>query len=408
MEHVFEQSGNTFCVSFPKVGAFISVARIKELSSGDYRGWVELYAGDVKLHGSVVNLCLASARQTLQRSLNGKAGELPWGDMLDTACNEVIARLQAGSPMVTISSDAPVAPEQFLIKPFLPMHEPTILFGRGGSCKSYVGLLLGIAAQLAWRNNPLGWTTPLKPVRVLVLDWETSRDVVHRRVKRLVKGMSLPAVNIDYRECRGSLATEVDAVAGLVLQHKIGLVIVDSAGRAVGDDLNAPGPVNAFYAALRQLDVTSLIVHHCAKNELTREKTPFGSQYFEANARSAWFIEREREGSDTDFAVSLTNTKVNDSPKHPVVGLRVHFDNTPGQESTRFEATDLKHTEFADRMPLLEQIEAALLRSSLTPAELAEELGKPTSTISPVLSRHKDRFASLGAGKWGVTANVTK
>lgn len=406
MNHLTNQVGSTFCIEFPAKGAYVNVRRVTETPSGDYRGWVELFNGDVRLHGSALNLCLASARQGVVKSLNGKSGGLPWSDMLDTACNDVVAKLQAGAPVQTIRSSDAVAPEQFLVAPFLPTHEPTIVFGKGGSCKSYVALLLGIAAQLSWKNNPLAWTAPPKPVRTLYLDWETSRDVVHRRVKRLVKGMGLPELDICYRECRGSLSTEVDAVAGLVLKHEIGLVIVDSAGRAVGDDLNAPGPVNGFYSALRQLGATSLIVHHCAKNGFTKEKTPFGSQYFEANARSAWLIEREREGNDTDFALSLANTKVNDSPKHGNLGLRIHFDNTLGQESTRFELADLKQTEFCNRVPLKERMIDLLRHHGRLPvAAMAEELGESPVTIRARANGDKSTFVKVGE-EWALKSNV--
>lgn len=401
MEHRTDQVGNTFCVQFPEKGAYINVRRVVETPNGDFRGWVELYNGDVRLHGSALNLCLANARQAVIRAVNGRSGGLPWADMLDIACHDVVARLQAGNPLETIRSAEAAPPERFLVAPFLPFREPTILFGRGGSCKSYLALLLGLAARIPWKDNHLGISTGPKAVSTLYLDWETSKDVVHRRIRRLVKGMRLPDVDVSYRECRGSLVTEVDAVASLVLKHQIGLVIVDSAGRAVGDDLNAPGPVNTFYGALRQLGTTALIVHHCAKNEFSRERTPFGSQYFEANARSAWFIERQREGNDTDFVVSLSNTKVNDSPKHGALGLRVHFDNTPGQESTRFEVADLNETEFAHRVSLKERMVDLLRHGPLSVAALAEELGESPVTIRARLNGCKDTFTKVGQ-EWGL------
>jgi AAA domain len=387
MQVMVEQVGKTFSVSFPDSGAHIGFSRITDQRNGDYRGWVSLCDGDVLLHSSAINLCTASARQTLVKSLNNS---LPWASMLDTACLEVAKRLMAGSPAEVIRSEDDVQPERHLVEPFLPLGEPTLVYGRGGSCKSYLALPLGVFVQLPWPENPFGWKVGQKSVNVLYCDWETSKDVIHRRLKRLLRGMGLPeALHMTYRQCQGTLVSELEAIERIVMDQKIGFVVIDSAGRACGGDLNAPAPVNEFYTAIRQLGVTVLIVHHTSKDEFMKQKTPFGSSYFENNARSQWHIEREREGNETDFAVSLSHTKVNDSAKHRPLGLRVRFDNTPGQESTAFELCDLQETEFTRKLPLRERIERLLQNGPLQPSEIAGELGEKEDVVRARLSDGK-------------------
>jgi hypothetical protein len=391
MQVIVNQVGKTFDVSFPETGAHIGFSRITEQHNADYRGWVFLYNGDVLLHSSVINLCTASARQSLLKSL-GSSDTLPWTTMLDTACLEVTRRLMRGLPAEEIRSEDNVPPEQHLVDPILPLTEPTLLFGRGGSCKSYLALLLAISVQLPWADNPLGWRPGLKPVNVLYCDWETSRDVIHRRLKRLVRGLGLPEVHVMYRQSRGTLVSELEAIERLVMENKIGFIVLDSAGRACGGDLNAPAPVNEFFNAIKQLGVTALIVHHTSKDEFSKQKTPFGSTYFENNARSQWYIEREREGNETDFVISLSHTKVNDSPKHRPIGLRVRFDNTPGQESTAFELCDLQETEFTGKLPLRERIERLLVQSgAMQPSDIATELVEREDVVRARLNDGKKR-----------------
>jgi len=401
-----EQVGKTFDVSFPDTGAHIGFSRITDLHSGDYRGWVSLCDGDVLLHGSAINLCTASARQSLLKSLNGHSGTLPWSGMLDMACIEVIKRLMAGSPAEVIRSEETVPAEQYLIEPFVPLNEPTLLFGRGGSCKSYLALLFAVFVQLPWPANPFGWKVDSKSTNVLYLDWETSRNVIHRRLKRLLSGMGAPpALHIIYRQCRGTLVSELEAIEKTVMDHQIGFVIIDSAGRGCGGDLNAPAPVNEFYTAARQLGKSPLIIHHSAKDEFRKEKTPFGSTYFENNARSQWYVEREREGNETDFVISLSHTKVNDSAKRRSIGLRVKFDNTPGQETTRFELCDLKQTEFADKLPLKDRLAVLLQDGPLPIDKIAAQLGATEATVRTRLYENQNLFAKRQDKTWELKKN---
>jgi hypothetical protein len=265
--------------------------------------------------------------------------------------------------------------------------------------------LLAVCVGLPWQGNPFGWAVPSRSVSTLILDWETDRNTIHRRLKRLLRGMGLPeAFWLNYRQCRGPLMSELEAVEQAVMEKKVGLVILDSAGRACGGDLKEAGPVNAFYSAISQMGVTSLIIHHLAKDEFTKQKTPFGSAYFENNARSQWHIEKE-QGEETDFALSLSHTKVNDFAKHRAIGLRVKFENTPGSEATAFELCDLKDSEFADRVPLKDQIQASLSESGLlSVSEIASQTGKAEAVIRTILNRNKKLFVRV-EGKWGILSD---
>jgi len=396
-----ERRGGVFSLSWD-MGVHVRVERIRTERNGDFRGQVTFYDGDVLIHQTMMNLSVGKARTEAAKVLATRNNKRQWPGIIEEMCFTVIQRLLRGSPVEEIRAEDDVPPEQHLVEPFLPLKQPSLLYGRGGSCKSYLGLLLAVCVELPWTDNPFGWGVPKKVTNTLILDWETDKNTVHRRLKRLLRGMGLPAgLHLPYRHCHAPLVDEIEAVERILMEKKIEFVIVDSAGKACGGDLIDAGAVNAFYSAISQMGVTCLIIHHLAKDEFTKRKTPFGSAYFENNARSQWHIERE-QGDETDFALSLSHTKVNDSAKHQAIGLRVRFENTPGNEATAFELCDLKETEFADRLPLRQQIEALLLeRGLLSAPDIANQVGKPANMVRAILSRNKGLFTKVDQ-RWGV------
>ena len=395
-----EQLGRVFCCSFDD-GCVVRASRIRELPSGDYRALLEILDGDVLLHSSMANLCTASGRQAVVRSLNGSRDN--WGSILDAACGQVIHRLMLGSPTVEICTELAVSPQRYLLDPFLPLNQPTLLFGKPGSTKSFMALLMVVLVQLPVPDNAFGWKTGQKCTDCLYLDNETSRDTVRRRLQELLRGMGLPPIHIHYKRLIGALSAELESIQQTVMDKDIRLVVLDSAGKGCGGDITQAGPVNDFYTAVNQLGVTSLIIHHQPKDEITKNKSPFGSQYFEANARSVWHIERG-EGSEDDFMVLMRHTKSNDSALHRPMGLKVQFGQTSEGKSVRFGLADLRDSEFASKLPLRGRMIDILKSGPLSVAEIAEQAGETQHTVRTVLNRCKNDFLKV-SGKWGLKAH---
>lgn len=400
MQTRVEQVGRVFCCTFDN-GAVVRASRIRELPSGDYRGLLEVCDGDVLLHSSTVNMSVAGGRQAVVRSLNGSRDD--WGSVIDAACGQVIHRLMRGSPTVEICSEDLVSPQRYLLDPFLPLDQPTMLFGKPGSTKSYLALLMTVMVALPDATSAFGWKTGSKSANSLYVDNETSRDTVHRRLQELVRGMGLPPISIHYKRLYGSLSSELEGIQQTILDEKIGFVVVDSAGKGCGGDIKEAGPVNEFYGALNQLGVTVLVVHHQPKDEFAKQKSPFGSQYFEANARSVWHAERG-EGAENDFTVCLAHTKANDSGLHRPFGLRVRFDLAAKGKSVAFAPCDLKDSEFASKVPLRERMTDVLRAGALPTGEIAEQLGETEHTVRTTLNRWKNAFVKVD-GKWALRAH---
>lgn len=395
-----EQIGRLFCCSFDNC-CVVRVSRIRELPSGDYRGLVEVCDGDVLLHSSVANICVATGRQAIVRSLNGSPHN--WRAMIDAACADIIRRLMRGSPTVEICSEVPVIPQRYLVDPFLPLDQPTLLFGKPGSTKSFLALLMIVLVQLPLPKNDFRWTTSQKCTNCLYLDNETSRDTVHRRLQELLRGMELPPLHIHYKRLTGPLVSELESVQRTILDEKIGFVVLDSAGKGCGGDITQAGPVNDFFTALSQLGVTTLVVHHQPKDELSKNKSPYGSAYFEANARSVWHIERG-EGSEDDFLVMLRHTKSNDSALHRPIGLKVRFGKTAEGKSVQFGLSDLRDSEFAVKLPLRERIVGLLSSCQLSAPDIATQLGEHQDKVRTILNRNERTFVKVN-NLWGLLSS---
>lgn len=399
-----EQVGNLFCATFDD-GSVVRVSHAREQSNGDYRGWVELLEGDVLLQGSAANLCIGRSRESVvPESLGGARGK--WVSAIHAASTEIVARLRRGNPAVEIHAEDQVAPQRYLLDPLLPLDVPTMLYGKPGSTKSFMALLCLVLVQLPYPENAFGWNVPAKCTNVLYLDNETSNTVVHRRLQELLRGMGLPAaLHIQYKHLAGPLAAELEGVQKCIMEHDIGLVILDSAGKACGGDINAAQSVNDFFVALNQLGKTTLVIHHQPKP--TREnpnKSPYGSAYFEANVRSLWHIERG-EGAEDNFMVCLKHMKANDSALHRPLGLKVQFSEGPAGKAVRFQPADLVDTEFAGDLPLWERCREALHRCGrLSVKDLAAETGAEEGSVRTTLNRYREKVFHKEGDSWGLVS----
>lgn len=394
-----EQVGRVFACSFDD-GAVVRASHIRELPSGDYRGLLQVLDGDVLLHSSIANLCTATGRQAIVRSLNGSREN--WDSIIDTACGQVIHRLMQGSPAVEIRTEDAVSPQRYLLDPFLPLDQPTMLFGKPGSTKSFMALLMAVLVQLPVPDNDFGWKTGQQHTNCLYLDNETSRDTVHRRLQELLRGMGLPPIHIQYKRLNSALSAELEGVQQTIMDKQISFVVLDSAGKGCGGDITQAAPVNDFFTALNQMGTTSLVVHHQPKDEFTKKRSPYGSAYFEANSRSVWHIERG-EGSENDFVVMVRHTKSNDSALHRPIGLKVQFGQTPEGKSVHFRPHDLRDTEFASKLPLRERMADLLSHGPLTVPEMAGALGESQASVRARANESRETiFRKLPGDEWGL------
>ncbi len=292
--------------------------------------------------------------QTLARRAPIK-GNNEWREMVDFVAEAIQARLAMSEPSVEVSSDTPVPPMEYLIEPILPLKEITVLFGEGGSLKSYLAMLLCIGAKLGdkWPDmRALGLWPPSQAnlCQTLWLDYETDQSTFTRRLSYLQKGHGLDPLSLRYLRCSIPLMNDLDAVAKEIRNYNIGLVVVDSMGMAAGGDITTQAISSSFFLALRTLGRTSLVITHEAKDQIgigKNKKTPYGSVYVTNAGRSVWRVEKKQDIGQAEACVLVTHKKANDSAYSKPLSYRAVFgsieDPASGkrrQNSTRFSWLD--------------------------------------------------------------------
>jgi hypothetical protein len=395
--------GRNFKVTWEKEGVEARVSKLYQHTDGRLSGEVVISLEQPErpeiLGQQVFTLSSAPARDKFAKALNERRNTLDWKLLLERLYIVVSNKLSEGEPVVELCSAAQVETPQYDLKPLLVRHEPNLLFGDGGTFKSYLGLLLAICVTLPWSDNPFGWQVGEGVSRTLLLDYETNRDVVNWRAKCLINGLGLPDLSLYYRRCNLPLSEEIEQIQQDIMDNRIGLVIVDSLGIAAGGDLREQQVASQFFLGLRQLGVTSLLITHVAKESLSNSRTPYGSIYFRNLARNVWQVKKTQEAGQGEISIGLYHDKSNDGQLSMPIGLRVMF----GNDSVKVQHQDVSSVpELACGLPLRERIKGVLRQGAMTVKEIAEELGKNQEEVRARLNQYKNIFVKVDATRWGL------
>lgn len=315
------------------------------------------------LNTSDFNLSSAAARQARAKLLAERARTadvVDWMGYLDEFCQRVFAADRAGSPVVALhQAPMPVADPMFDVSGFRFLrHHPTILFGDGGTGKSYLALYF--VASLAAQGVP-----------VLYLDWELDASEHRARLARLFPD-GMPT-DVHYLHCIAPLVDEADRIRKVVASVGAQFAVLDSIGFACDGPPEAAEVALAYLRATRALGVGSLHLAHVSKADSGDQK-PFGSAFWHNGARMTWFIQAdEDEPSDRGLTVGLFQRKSNLSAKRASVGFALTF----GGNVTVVTREDLRDVPaLAAKMSLSTRIVGVVAREGLkTAVEISEALG---------------------------------
>jgi KaiC/GvpD/RAD55 family RecA-like ATPase len=348
-----------------------------------------------------LNLGSTSNRQVYCRELKGSLGDRGWPQLLMQAIMMARAMYLEEDTAMPFE-DIPPSRDEYLLSPFLPKDRPTMIFGDGGSGKSFLALKMALCVATG-AGFMEGFDTPLGPEKVLYVDWEADAATLKRRMDRVVAGagVSWPKGMFYYWEAEGrALHDQIDAIERRIKKEGITFVIIDSAAAALGGPATDDDLVGAFFNSLARLGCTSLIIAHITKDQKDKTK-PFGSTMWHNRARCTWFVTSSLESDDTELGVGMVHRKQNDGKllRHPI-GVNVTFEDPTGP--IRIGAGPA--AEWLDEhQPLATRIEQGLARKGfMTIQALAEELGKGEPTIRATLSRMKKKgvVRDSGGGKW--------
>jgi len=310
---------------------------------------------------SVATFNLSSARARTERAAQlerqSRARDIPWHPLVEELCQRVLAAERAGDPAVPLRDVQRLDESERLIRAFgflLPWRHPSIVFGDGGSAKSYLALHLG--GLLADEGH-----------RVLLADWELDAADHRERYERLF-GAEMPET-LFYARCTRPLIHEADRLKRLVRQHQIDYSINDSIGFACHEAPEAAESALAYFRAVRQIGIGSLHVAHVNKSDQGDAK-PFGSTYFHNSARATWNIKATDDGAG-NLTLGVFNRKPNLTARQQPFGIDVTFES----ERTRFRLCDVAAVEeFAPQLTVLQRIRSVLRAGARTRDEIASAL----------------------------------
>lgn len=346
-----------------------------------------------------LNLSSTQARSTRAKLLADRSGEkdLDWYGILEEFVTEVMGKERDGDPSVGLCEvplTAPVDEQTWIVEGFPLLADlPLVVFGDAAAAKSYIALWL--AGTLAQRDIP-----------VLYLDWEFSAEEHRKRLERLFQPAPSPK-HFRYKRCERPLIRIVDGVMADIRRWGIRYVVCDSIGFALeGSPLDAEAATR-YFAAVRRFNCGSLHLAHIAKHqEDGKDATIFGSAFFKAGARSAWYIEKTTENPDDEVKVGLYHRKFNGGKQTIApLGYKLTFDRA----QTRIQPIDPEAVdELSIHLPTIQRLTRLIRQDGpLTVKQIADDLALTQPNIRAVISRHKSHFVRAG-NKYGLSADATR
>ena len=291
------------------------------------------------------------------------------------------------------------------MEPLLLAKEATIVYGAGGAGKS--AFAEAVALSMETGLELVQGFVPATKRRAMYLGWEAGENEARRRQWLIsnAKGELVASDQARHLEATAPLAQMVDHLAREVGEWEIGFLVIDSLAPASGGDQESAEQALNFFAALRRLHCTSLVIAHTPKN--ASEKTVFGSVFYSNLARNVW--ELRAVPADNGITIALYHRKANNTRLYKPIGIKLQWSD----ETLSFRRTSvLDEPYFVIGMPIQDQIAAVLRDGAKTTAEIAELVGKPKDTVLRILNRFKgNRFVQvLNAGttlvRWGLMERV--
>ena len=349
-----------------------------------------------------LNLISLSGRESFARQLAKAFGKtLAWELLLASACSAVRNHLKNIDNSGWMETHPP-SHSEYLIAPFILKNAPNILFGKGSSGKTF--LTLRMLMSLATGTPFMGAETKEK-TKSLYIDYESSGGAMVDRLFRLGGGMGnieFPMESIRYMNPRGvPLHEMVKSIKKIIVEHGIGLIVIDSAALASGGEPEKAETAIRYFNALNAIGVTSLTIAHETKQE--NSEYPFGSAFYYHEPRNIWNVKRVQEQEEDVIHIGLMQRKANEDRLSKPYSARVYF-------GAGFVEVNQESTEWMPESENTSQKICRYLRENhwKTPKEITNGIGAPNSNpVYQALHRLKSSgIVQEVVGKYDMTENT--
>ena len=365
--------------------------------------------GETLLHTAKVNLLSTTTMTAIEKRMVKHSEDVPWTPILTCISAMTMEYMRRGEPGVVIepSGESAVHPGYY-IEPCIMKGVPNIIYGDKGVNKTTLGLsMLGIIAH-GTDDSTTGMIAN-GSAKVAMLDWEVNDSLTSYTLSRLILGDSISWFELPYLRCKQPLTDDIDRIANFLHDKQVQVVLIDSLGQAAGSDrfdTSGKGAALKFFEALRQLNVTSLILAQNAKGEETGKKTIFGSTYFTYYARNIFELRgKQDERNEDEMHIALFHQESNYSKKFQPMGFNLSY-----TESTiKIVSEPVSLSEFLERASQTKNVLEFLKDGGKTRQAISEELGISPKQVGVILNRALKRnlVVSLGSGLWGLRDNTS-
>lgn len=370
-------------VKWPSMGIEMEFSKLRQSRDGepmcDIAVRLSIPGLPSRLHRAQFWMNSTPARKSLGEFLKSRTRALgvDWIDLLEVACGEVLTLIDSDEKPVYLDDVVASGAERFLLEPFVLRDLPSVIFGDGGSGKSYFALALAASLQ---SGRPFLGIAPKETCRVAYLDWELNPQE-HRARAQMLAGTD--RLGLLYVPCgRRRLRDQVQKLQKIFDEHSIDFAIIDSVGFACGGDLNDAQVALDYFESLKQLQVGTLSIGHVNKAGDTGKV--FGSSYFHFGFRLAWYVERAEESTDEKLEMGFFNRKSNTTQKAHNIGFRFSF----GQDRVKISKFDVRDSSsLAENLSLETRMRKALQGGAKSLTDLSKQLRASVAEVEQIIKR---------------------
>lgn len=366
----------------------------------DLASWMEVTlsrGGKEKTWSARGVLTSTSFRSDAVRTMDRMFPEKNLAEYLADAVNLLEAEMDGVGWDQGIDEAPPSLEEQTLLGPFIAADAPNLIFGDGGSCKTYI--CVGMMFSLATGTPFLGYR-PKKRLKSLFLDYENKLGKFRDRVYAVGAAVSEPfdieAIfrDIRYLNCSGgTIADRLPRIREIIEARGIDLVVVDSALGACGGTPESAETTGRYFEAINSLGVTTLTIAHVSRGAMDQENAmkgqmhSFGSIFWRNYPRATWNVQKLGDDEDGDKLkkIVLYHRKANDGPLSRPIPVEVDF-SKPGMVPIKAGKDD----DWAEARPLPGKLlDAISRRGPIDRRQLEDLVGESGDAVKKALQRLK-------------------